>query len=68
MGKGIGCLTVGIVRINSNWLASQTTQEDNLIPCSKKILREFYVADWRVFVVCGNKFLRFEMTKIFAGN
>ena len=25
-----------------------------------KILREFYFADWRCFVVCGNKFLRFD--------
>ena len=24
------------------------------IPCSMKILREFYFADWRLFVVCGN--------------
>ena len=38
------------------------------IPCSTKILREFYFADWRVFVVCGNKFLRVEMTEMFAGN
>ena len=29
-----------------------------------KILREFYFADWRFFVVCGNKFLQFEMTEI----
>ena len=33
-----------------------------------KILREFYFAGWRFFVVCGNKFLRFEMTEISAGN
>ena len=33
-----------------------------------KILREFYFADWRFFVVCDNKFLRFEMTEISAGN
>ena len=38
------------------------------IPCSMKILREFYFADWRFFVVCGNKFLRFEMTEISRGN
>ena len=34
------------------------------VPCTTKILREFYFADWRFFVVCGNKFLRFEMTEI----
>ena len=39
-----------------------------IIPCSTKILREFYFADWRFFVVCGNKFLRFEMTEISGGN
>ena len=33
-----------------------------------KILREFYFADWRFFVVCGNKFLWFEMTEMSAGN
>ena len=37
------------------------------LPCSMKILREFYFADWRFFVVCKNKFLRFEMTEISAG-
>ena len=36
--------------------------------CSMKIFREFYFADWRSFVVCGNKFLRFEMTESSAGN
>ena len=36
--------------------------------CSMKILREFYFADWRFFVVCGNKFLRFEMAEISGGN
>ena len=25
------------------------------LPCSTKILREFYFADWRFFVVCGNR-------------
>ena len=40
----------------------------NGFPCSMKILREFYFADWRFFVVCGNKFLRFEMTEISDGN
>ena len=39
-----------------------------VLPCSTKILREFYFADWRFFVVCGNKFLRFKMTEISAGN
>ena len=39
-----------------------------IIPCSMKILREFYFADWRFLVVCGNKFLRFKMTEISAGN
>ena len=39
------------------------------LPCSMKILREFYFADWQFFVVCGNtKFLRFEMTEISGGN
>ena len=38
------------------------------LPCNMKILREFYFADWRFFVVCGNKFLRFEMTEVSAGN
>ena len=38
------------------------------IPCSMKILREFYFADCRFFVVCGNKFLRFEMTEISGEN
>ena len=38
------------------------------LPCSMKILWEFYFADWRTFVVCGNKLLRFEMTVISAGN
>ena len=38
------------------------------IPNSMKILREFYFADWRFFVVCGNKFLRFKMTEISVGN
>ena len=33
-----------------------------------KILRKFYFADWRFFVVCGNKFLWFEMTEISGGN
>ena len=33
-----------------------------------KILQESYFADWLFFVVCGNKFLRFEMTDISAGN
>ena len=42
--------------------------ELNGIPCSMKILGEFYFADWRFFVVCGNKFLRFEMTEISDGN
>ena len=42
--------------------------EDFQIPCSMKILREFYFADYRFFVVCGIKFLRFEMTEISAGN
>ena len=32
------------------------------LPCSTKILREFYFSDWRFFLVCGSKFLRFEMT------
>ena len=52
---------------SSLWVSGWSRQL-KYIPCSKKILREFYFADWRVFVVCGNKFLRFEMTKIFAGN
>ena len=30
---------------------------DDEIPCSMKILREFFFADWRFFVVWGNKFL-----------
>ena len=34
--------------------------------CSTKILQEFYFADWRFFVVYGNKFLRFEITEISA--
>ena len=38
------------------------------IPCSMKILREFYFADLGFFVVCGNKFLRLEMTEISSGN
>ena len=38
------------------------------LPCSMKILRAFYFADWRFFVVCGNTFLRFEMTEISVGN
>ena len=38
------------------------------LPRSMKILREFYFADWRYFVVCGNKFLRFGMTEISSGN
>ena len=38
------------------------------IPCGMKILREFYFADWRFLGVFGNKFLRFEMTEISAGN
>ena len=38
------------------------------VPCSMKILQEFYFADWRLFMVCGNKFLRFEMTEISGGN
>jgi len=38
------------------------------LPRSMKILREFYFADWQFFVVCGNKFLRFEMTEISVGN
>ena len=38
------------------------------VPCSTKILREFYFADWRFFVVCGNKFLRVEKTEISTGN
>ena len=38
------------------------------LPGSMKILREFYFADWRFFVVCGNKFLRFKMTEISGGN
>ena len=37
------------------------------IPCSMKILQEFYFADWRFFVVCGNKFLQFEKTEISGG-
>ena len=44
------------------------TSCENTLPCSMKILREFYFADWRFFVVCGNKFLRFEMTEISGGN
>ena len=38
------------------------------LPCCMKILREFYFADWRFIVVCGNKFLRFQMTEISGGN
>ena len=39
------------------------------IPCSRKILREFYIADWPFLGgVCGNKFLRFEMTENSAGS
>ena len=44
----------------------RTPQVEDL-PCSMKILREFYFADRRFFVVCGNKFLRFEMTEISGG-
>ena len=45
----------------------RTPQVEDL-PCSMKILREFYFGDRRFFVVCGNKFLRFEMTEISGGN
>ena len=43
-------------------------EQMNYLPCSMKILREFYFTDWRSFVVCGNKLLRFEMTEISGGN
>ena len=46
--------------------SAQMTKRE--LPCSMKILREFYFADWRFFVVCRNKFLRFEMTEISGGN
>ena len=32
------------------------TPQDEDLPCCMKILREFYFADRRFFVVCGNKF------------
>ena len=44
------------------------TSCENTLPCSMKILREFYFADGRFFVVCGNKFLPFEMTEISGRN
>ena len=43
-----------IFKICNHWTSKE-------LPCSMKILWEFYFADWRFFVVCGNKFLRFEM-------
>ena len=46
--------------------SAQMTKRE--LPCSMKILREFYFADWRFFVVCGNKFWRFEMTEISGRN
>ena len=30
-------------------------------------LRDFYFEDWQFFEVCGNKFLRLQMTEISAG-
>ena len=49
--------------------AFESSEEEGVfLPSSMKILREFYFADWRSFVVCGNKFLRFEMTEISGGN
>ena len=49
-------------------LGIKTVYQKNKLPCSTKILREFYFADSRFFVVCENKFLQFEMTEISAGN
>ena len=58
------CGEVGYLR----WTSIPSRRSSNTSPCSMKILREFYFADWRFFVVCGNIFLRFEMTEISAGN
>ena len=33
-----------------------------------KFVQDFYFADWRVFEVCGNKFLWSELTETSAGN
>ena len=31
-------------------------------------MKHEHFADWRFFVVCGNKFLQFEMIEISGGN
>ena len=50
------------------YLLMKVNKNEIMLPCSTKILREFYFADWLFFVVCGNKFLWFEMTEISGGN
>ena len=53
---------------NNNDNDNDNVHDIRLILCSMKILREFYFADLGFFVVCGNKFLRLEMTEISSGN
>ena len=36
------------------------------LPCSMKILREFYFADWRFFVVWGNKLSGRNLNMVFS--
>ena len=55
-------------KLETNFTPTKNIAVDEGIPCSTKILSEFYFADWRCFVVCRNKFLRVEMTEISAGN
>ena len=68
MGKEWVFGQAGDVGRESNDFPKNDCGESKQLPCSMKILREFYFADWRFFVVCGNKFLRFEMAEISAGN
>ena len=69
--RGGRLLTFPTYRVGaySRWaLINFSYLQGGRLPCSMKILREFYFADWRFFVVCGNKFLRFEITEISVGN